>query len=80
MYREYAEKVSIIISRYGGEYVFKSDRLNPIPPSDWELERIVLIRFDKKEKIQECFQSNEYKEIDHLRENSSISKVLIIEE
>ena len=80
MYREYAEKVSNIIRRYGGEYVFKSERLNPIPPGDWEIKRIVLIRFDNKEKIQDCFQSDEYKEIAHLRENSSISKVLIIEE
>ncbi len=79
MYGEYTEKASPIISRFGGEYVFKSEQLIPMS-GDWELKRIILIHFDNKEKIQECFQSDEYKEIAHLRENSTISKALIIED
>lgn len=78
MYREYTEKASAIISNFGGEYILRSERILPIS-GDWQLKRVVLIRFDNKEKIQECFQSDEYKKIAHLRENSTVSKALIIE-
>lgn len=79
LYREYIEKTMPIIKKYGGEYVLRSQCLNPIS-GDWNVKRIILIRFASKDKIQECFQSSEYKEIAHLRENSTISKAIVIEE
>ena len=79
MYSEYIEKTTPIIKKYGGEYVLRSQCLNPIS-GDWNIKRIILIRFASKDKMQDCFQSNEYKEIVHLRENSSISKAIVIEE
>ena len=79
LYSEYIEKAAPIIKKHGGEYIFRSEQLNPIS-GDWDLKRIILIRFASKEKVQECFQSNEYKGIVHLRENSTISKAMIIEE
>ena len=79
MYKEYIDKVTSIIKKYGGEYIFRSEKIT-ILVGEWNLKRILLIRFACKEKIQECLQSSEYKEIAHLRENSTISKALIIEE
>ena len=79
LYSEYIEKTTSIIKKYGGEYVLRSQCLNPIS-GDWNLKRIILIRFASKDKIRECFQSKEYKEIAHLRENSTTSKAIVIEE
>ena len=79
MYNEYIEKTMPIIKKYGGEYVLRSQSLNPIS-GDWNVKRIILIRFASNDKIQECFQSNEYKEIAHLRESSTVSKAIVIEE
>ena len=79
MYRKYIEKASPIVKKYGGEYVLRSEQFCPIS-GDWDLERIILIRFASREKLRECFQSNEYKVIAHLRENSTVSKAIMIEE
>lgn len=79
MYREYIEKVTPIIKKYGGEYILRSEKVT-ILTGDWNLKRILLIRFESKEKIQECLQSPEYKKIAHLRENSTTSKAIIIQE
>ena len=79
MYSEYIEKAEPIINKHGGAYIFRSEQLKPIS-GDWNLERIILIRFESKEQVRECFQSDEYKRIAHLRENSTISKAMMIEE
>ncbi len=79
MYREYIDKATPIIKKYGGEYILRSEKIN-ILTGDWNLKRILLIRFASKEKIQECLQSSEYRDIAHLRENSTTSKAIIIEE
>ena len=79
MYREYIGKVIPIITKYGGEYVLRSEKIT-IMTGNWNLKRILLIRFASKEKIQECLQSGECKEIAHLREISTTSKAIIIEE
>ena len=79
LYSEYIEKTTPIIKKYGGEYVLRSQSLNPIS-GDWKIKRIILIRFASRDNIQECFRSNEYKEIAHLRENSTVSKAILIEE
>ncbi len=78
MYSKYKEKAGPIIKKLGGEYVIRSEQVFPIS-GDWDVKRIILIRFANKEKVRECFQSNEYKEIAHLRENSTVSKAIIIE-
>jgi uncharacterized protein (DUF1330 family) len=79
MYNEYIEKASTIVEKYGGEYIFKSNQIYPIS-GDWDLKRTILIRFDSKKHVQDCFQSTEYQRIAHLRENSTVSKAIMIEE
>ena len=79
LYSEYIERTTPIIKKYGGEYVLRSQCLDPIS-GDWDIKRIILIRFASKDKIRECFQSGEYREIAHLRESSTESKAIVIEE
>lgn len=79
LYSEYIEKTTPIIKKFGGEYVLRSQSLIPIS-GDWKIKRIILIRFTSRDKIQECFHSNEYREIAHLRESSTVSKAIMIEE
>ena len=79
MYREYVEKASSVVAKYGGKYIFKSEQLTPVS-GNWDAKRIILIHFESKNKIQDCFQSTEYKEIMYLRTDATESKALIIEE
>ena len=78
LYRQYIDKAKPVIEQYGGEYIFRSEQLKPIS-GNWDLKRIILIRFDSIDKLNRCFQSDEYKKIAHLRENSTVSKAIVIE-
>jgi uncharacterized protein (DUF1330 family) len=78
-YGLYIEKVASIINKHGGEYIFKSEQLTPVS-GDWDTKRIVLIRFENKNMLRKVFQSEEYKKIAHLREQSTESKAIIIED
>mgnify|MGYP001301563936 CR=1 FL=1 len=77
-YNEYIEKARPIVTRYGGKYIVTSDKLSPMSPS-WTAQKVVLIEFENKQRMQECFQSAEYGEIVHLRTGSIESKAVIIE-
>jgi uncharacterized protein (DUF1330 family) len=78
-YDEYKERVAPIIRKYGGEYVLRSDRLTPISGSQAPA-RVVLIRFESREQLQRCFQSEEYAAVAPLREQSTASRAMVIEE
>jgi uncharacterized protein (DUF1330 family) len=78
-YREYVEKASAIIPRYGGEYVFRSETITPVS-GDWAPKRMVLIKFGSRDELERCFSSPEYLAIKPLREHSTTSRAVIIQE
>ena len=78
-YHEYINKASQIVKRYGGEYVFQSERIFPVS-GNWTPRRLVLIRFSRKADIHICFGSKEYLQIKHLREQSTKSRAVIIDQ
>jgi uncharacterized protein (DUF1330 family) len=77
MYEEYSKKAKPIIINYGGEYVIKSEKLSPLA-GDWDIKRIIMIRFPSLDDLQSCFDSVEYREIAHLREHSVLGKAIVI--
>ena len=78
-YDEYRKRVEPIIRKFGGEYVVRSDSLSPVS-GIWSVARVVLIRFDSREQLQRCFQSDEYSAVAPLREQSTVSKAMIVED
>jgi len=77
MYEAYTRQAKPIIISYGGEYVVTSDNLIPLS-GEWDTKRVVLIRFQSLNDLRVCFDSEEYREIAHLRENSVMGKAIII--
>ena len=77
-YSKYIEKVPEIISKYGGRYLTRGGKTTAIT-GNWNPEKIVLIEFETIEQLQQCFQSTEYLEIAPLREQSTVSKAIIVE-
>lgn len=77
-YSKYIEKVPVIISKYGGRYLTRGGKTTPIT-GNWNPEKIVLIEFETIEQLQKCFQSTEYLEIAPLREQSTVSKAIIVD-
>jgi uncharacterized protein (DUF1330 family) len=78
-YHAYIERASHIVQQYGGEYIFRSDHIVPVS-GNWTPHRLVLIRFNSKTDIQLCFGSKEYLQIKHLREQSTKSRSVIIDQ
>lgn len=78
-YQEYVDRASEIVQNYGGVYVIRSGSITPVS-GDWAPRRLVLIRFNSKTDMQMCFGSEEYIEIKHLREQSTKSRAVIIEQ
>lgn len=77
-YNEYTKRARPILESYGGEYLLQSSDI--VASKDWTAEKIVIIRFDSKEKMDECFQSPEYQEIVPLREGAIESRFVVVEQ
>ena len=78
-YHAYIDRASEIVRQFGGEYIFRSDHIVPVS-GNWTPHRLVLIRFNSKTDIQLCFGSEEYQRIKHLREQSTKSRSVIIDQ
>ena len=78
MYGEYVSKAGEIIRRRGGRYIIQSDKITPL--ADWKPARIIVIEFDNVSALKACFNSEEYRQIVHLRENSVIGSAVVVED
>jgi uncharacterized protein (DUF1330 family) len=78
VYSEYIDKVYGIVTKHGGRYLVRGGKITPVS-SNWNPERIIVIEFQDKQQIQECFQSKEYLDIAYLREQSSVAKAVVVE-
>lgn len=76
-YEKYVELARPIVESYGGEYLLQSDKI--IAAKDWQAKKIVIIKFDSKEQMDRCFESDEYREIIPLREGSIVSRFVMVE-
>lgn len=76
-YEDYVRLARPIVESYGGEYLLQSDKV--IASKDWQTQKIVIIKFDSKEQLDQCFQSDEYREIIPLREGSIVSRFIMVE-
>ena len=77
-YLEYVRNAEPIIKKYKGKYVVKTNDVTFLS-GNWKPERIVIIEFPSKVKMQECFNSEDYKSIKYLREESTTGKTIIVE-
>jgi uncharacterized protein (DUF1330 family) len=77
-YLEYIESVEMIIQRYGGKYLVRGG--NSVTVSGgWKPIKLIVIRFDSIEKLQECFNSADYREIAPLREKATVGRAIAVE-
>jgi uncharacterized protein (DUF1330 family) len=77
-YAQYVEKVRPIVEKHGGRYLARGGRIAPLT-GDWRPERIILIEFPSRDRIERWWNSPEYKAIAGLRENSTAAKAIIVE-
>ena len=78
LYEEYMRVVPDVIKKYNGRYIIRSGSITPVT-DDWTPDRIILIEFDSMDQLTRCFTSEEYKKIAPLREKSTKTRSIIIE-
>jgi len=77
-YSRYIHQVPEIIEKYGGCYYVRGGQVTPFA-GDWHPERIIVVEFPNIERLQQCFQSEEYLQLAPLREQSTITRAVVVE-
>lgn len=78
MYDEYIEKVKPVVESFGGEYLVRSENIS-VFTGDRAPDRVIIIRFETREKLEICFASEKYREIAGLRIQSVLTNAIIVE-
>ena len=76
-YKEYVEKVSDVVKKYGGEYLARGGEYQVVEGED-NFPRIVIIKFQTYEKALEWYNSDEYKPVKDIRLQNSEGNNIIV--
>lgn len=77
-YDEYIKLVKPVVEKAGGRYLVRSEKISPTFGSQ-KPDRIIIIEFENRGRLEACFSSLEYKAIKQLRENSVMAQAFIVE-
>ncbi len=77
-YAGYVKQAPTTVEQYGGRYLVRGGEVTPLT-GGWYPQRIVVIEFPSMERFQEWLSSPEYSAIAPLREQSTKSKVIVVE-
>lgn len=77
-YEEYIRDVKPIVESYHGEYLARTENVYSFCGKR-DPQRVILIKFDKREDLDACFSSAEYQAIMSKRVNNVDSRAIIVE-
>jgi len=77
-YKEYIEKVTPIVKKFGGEYIIRGGRSENVE-GIWPFQRTVVLKFPTYDMVKKWHNSDEYKPIRKIREDNSECNAIIIE-
>ena len=78
IYQRYIEQAAPIVLRHGGQYLVRGGTVISLA-GGWKPERLVVIEFPDRASLEACFSSPEYRKILPLREQSTVSRAVIVE-
>ena len=76
-YKEYKEKVTEVIKKFGGEYLARGGEHQVFEGED-NFPRIIILKFPSYKKALEWYNSEEYKPIKDIRLKNSIGSNIIV--
>jgi uncharacterized protein (DUF1330 family) len=77
-YPEYASRVPQTVERYGGRYLARGGKVEVLE-GEWEPQRLVILEFESMERLREWYDSPEYASLKQLREEGTVSQLVIVE-
>lgn len=78
IYEEYKKLAPAAIAAYGGKYLARGGKTEPLEGS-WPMERLVILEFESVERAKEWWNSPEYARAKQMRHQSARSKMIVIE-
>ena len=78
-YSDYIEKVKPIVESFGGDYLVRSEAVTSLNPQR-KPDRVIVIRFPSREKLDACFASEEYRQIMYERADNVDARAIIVGE
>ena len=77
-YREYIQKVPKTIEKFRGEYLVRGSSIKVIS-GDWDPARLIIVKFESIEILNEWYSSPEYCALASLREQSAKTNAVVVE-
>ena len=77
-YEDYRKQVPAVVTKYGGKFVVRGGKLEPLE-GGWSPKRIVVLEFPSLEQAQKWYRSPEYAPLIELRQRASRGKLILVE-
>jgi len=74
-YRQYIEQVFPIVTKYGGRYHVRGEKIRSF--GTWKPERVIVIEFPTEDHVQRWLASTEYSAIAPLREAGAETQAIL---
>ena len=76
-YADYVRRVPETVAKYGGRYLVRGGAVEPLS-GGWQPERLVILEFPTRERLQEWNASVEYQELAAIRARSTRSRAIAV--
>jgi len=77
-YEEYRKQVPAVIARYGGRYLVRGGKVEPLE-GGWSPKRLVVVEFPSMEQALKWYRSAEYAPLIKVRQKASRGNLAIVE-
>lgn len=77
-YQEYRSRVGRSLEAYGARFLVRGGEIDVLE-GDWQPRRIVMCVFDSMDKARQWYDSDEYRELKKIRENTARMNMLAVE-
>lgn len=78
-YDGYIERVAAIVEGHGGRYVVRSEKIS-VYSGNWKPDRLIVIAFETRQQLENCFSSPEYQEIKKMRAGAVTGNSIVVED
>jgi len=78
IYEEYRKQVPAVIAKFGGRYLVRGGRVEPLE-GGWSPKRLVVVEFPSMEQALKWYRSAEYAPLIKVRQKASRGHLAIVE-
>jgi len=77
-YEEYRARVGQSLEQYGARFLVRGGEIDVLE-GDWQPKRIVMCVFDSMDKARQWYDSDGYRELKQLRQNTATMNMVAVE-